>query len=77
MTKDIGRGSDSGCGSVIMLPVEGYAVHHYTTVEGWGRAEHCEGGLFATLFALLTWDILYCTGVPNVFRGRYQVGVVS
>lgn len=71
---------DSASGSVTLLPVEGYAVYHYTRVEGWKKAVHCEGSLFSGLFALLMWNVIYSPGVANVFRGRYQVnwlGLVS
>lgn len=60
-------------GSVNLLPVEGYAVHHYTTIEGWPKATHCEGSLFSTLFGLLLWNEIYSSSVADVFRGHYQV----
>lgn len=34
---------------------------------------HGEGSTFSTLFALLTWDIIFMDGVPDVFRNPYQV----
>jgi len=29
---------------------------------------HCEGGIWATLFGLLMWDIIFTPGIPDVFR---------
>ena len=38
---------------------------------GW-EGTHCEGRLFRSLFALLSWDLLFDTTVPGVFLTPYQ-----
>ena len=55
------------------MGVEGYAVYHYNTVEGWPCALHAEGSSFTAMFVLLIWEQVFSPGVPNVFRTPYQV----
>ena len=57
-----------------MVGVEGYAIHHYSTELGWPCALHAEGSSFTTLFALLMWDVIFTSGIPDVFRTKFQVG---
>lgn len=55
-----------------MCSVEEYALQHYATPEhgGW-TGLHCEGGVWATLFGLLFWSVLFAD-VAGVFRTRFQ-----
>jgi hypothetical protein len=40
--------------------VEELALQHYATPEGGGwQGLHSEGGVWATLFGLLMWDVLF------------------
>lgn len=57
-----------------IVGVEGYAIHHYSTELGWPCALHAEGSSFTTLFALLMWDVIFTSGIPDVFRTKFQVG---
>ena len=63
-------------GSLTFLPVEGYAVHYYTSIEGWPKALHTKGSLFSSLFALLMWDVIFSAEVSVVFRSSYQVQII-
>ena len=56
-----------------IVGVEGYAIHHYSTEQGWPCALHAEGSTFTTLFALLMWGVIFASGVHNVFRTKFQV----
>ena len=55
-----------------IVGVEGYAIQHYSTEQGWPCALHAEGSSFTTLFALLMWSIVFASGVPDVFRTKFQ-----
>ncbi|KAI3439047.1 hypothetical protein D9Q98_001457 [Chlorella vulgaris] len=57
---------DEQCG------VEELALQYYATDEagGW-QGVHSEGGIWATLFGLLLWDVLFMP-VPDVFRTPFQ-----
>ena len=59
------------------VSVEGLAMHHYNTVESWPCAVHAEKSTFSLLFSLLMWDIIFCSGVPNVFRTKLQVCIIG
>ena len=65
--------SSSGQQSHALLGVEGYAISYYTTEVGWPCALHTEGSCFMTLFALLMWDEIFASGIPDVFRTKFQV----
>ena len=65
--------SSSGQQSHTLLGVEGYAISYYTTEVGWPCALHAEGSCFMTLFALLMWDEIFTSGIPDVFRTKFQV----
>jgi Fanconi-associated nuclease 1 len=42
------------------VTVEGLALQHYASEEGGGwQGLHCEGGVWAMLFGLLLWDVLF------------------
>lgn len=47
------------------VTVEQLALQHYASHEGgtW-QGLHCEGGVFATLFTLLLWDVIFKGGCP-------------
>eukprot|EP00878_Enallax_costatus_P015138 GHUV01015850.1.p1 GENE.GHUV01015850.1~~GHUV01015850.1.p1 ORF type:complete len:977 (+),score=369.04 GHUV01015850.1:95-3025(+) len=55
------------------VTVEELALQHYASEAGgaW-QGLHSEGGVWATLFGLLLWDVLFM-GVPDVFRSPFQV----
>ena len=55
-----------------IVGVEGYAIQHYSTEQGWPCALHAEGSSFTTLFALLMWSVIFASGVPDVFRTKFQ-----
>jgi len=55
----------------IACSVEELAVLHYRD-QGFPHGIHKEGATFMTLLGLLMWDIIYLSGVPNVFRHKYQ-----
>jgi hypothetical protein len=45
--------------------VEQLALQHYASEEGGGwQGLHCEGGVWATLFGLLLWDVLFMSEWP-------------
>jgi hypothetical protein len=54
------------------VTVEQLALQHYASEEGGGwQGLHCEGGVWAALFGLLLWDVLFmsewgCCGVAFV-----------
>lgn len=56
---------------VIICSVEELALDYYKE-QGFPKGLHAEGSTFLTLFSLLMWDIIYVSGVPNVFRNSYQ-----
>lgn len=66
--------SGSGQHTHTLVGVEGYAIHHCSTELGWPCALHAEGSSFTTLFALLMWDVIFVSGIPDVFRTKLQVG---
>mmetsp|Transcript_4226 Transcript_4226/g.11389 ORF Transcript_4226/g.11389 Transcript_4226/m.11389 type:complete len:344 (-) Transcript_4226:863-1894(-) len=55
------------------LGVEELALEWYASEAGgkW-QGLHCEGGIWATLFGLLMWDIIFAPGIPDVFRTKFQ-----
>ncbi|MCG8625307.1 MAG: hypothetical protein MJE68_25320 [Proteobacteria bacterium] len=55
-----------------IVGVEGYAIQHYSTEQGWPCALHAEASSFTTLFALLMWSVIFASGVPDVFRTKFQ-----
>ena len=57
-----------------IVGVEGYAIQHYNTEQGWPCALHAEGSSFTALFALLMWSVIFVSGIPDVFRTKFQVG---
>lgn len=51
------------------MNVEELALEHYASAEGGGWVGvHSEGGVWATLFGLLMWDVLFGVEVEDVFR---------
>uniref|UniRef100_A0A383VBR8 Fanconi-associated nuclease n=1 Tax=Tetradesmus obliquus TaxID=3088 RepID=A0A383VBR8_TETOB len=55
------------------VTVEALALQHYASAEGGGwQGLHCEGGVWATLFGLLLWDVIFAS-VPDVLRSPFQV----
>lgn len=46
---------------------------YYASEEGGGwRGMHSEGGVWATLFGLLMWEVLFSDAVPDVLRTPFQ-----
>ena len=64
--------SSTGLHTRTIVGVEGYAIQHYSTEQGWPCALHAEGSSFTTLFALLMWSVIFAAGVPDVFRTKFQ-----
>ena len=56
-----------------LVGVEGYAVYHYSHTEGWPCILHAEGSTFSAMFILLMWEVIFCPGIPDVFRTPCQV----
>lgn len=56
------------------LPVEEFALAHYRQ-QGYDEGIHGETSTFTTLYGLYFWDVLFLNGVPDVFRGKFQVGL--
>jgi Fanconi-associated nuclease 1 len=49
------------------VTVEELALQHYASEEGGGwQGLHCEGGVWAALFTLLLWDV--------IFMGEFDAG---
>lgn len=59
--------------SCTLVRVEGFAIYHYSNVEGWPCALHAEASSFTAMFVLLMWDVIFTSGVPDVFRTPFQV----
>ena len=59
--------------SCTLVRVEGFAMYHYSNVDGWPCAVHAESSSFTAMFALLMWDVIFTPGIPDVLRTPYQV----
>ena len=59
--------------SCTLVRVEGFAMYHYSNVEGWPCALHAEASSFTAMFILLMWDVIFTSGVPDVYRTPFQV----
>ena len=57
----------------IFLSVESLAITHYKETEGWTHAVHAEGAIFATVYGILFWNVVFGAEVPDVFRNTFQV----
>lgn len=54
------------------VTVEDLALEHFALPEnGSWKGLHSESGVWATLFGILLWDVLFAP-VPDVFRSRFQ-----
>lgn len=52
------------------MTVEELALQHYASEEGGGwQGLHCEGGVWATLFTLLLWDVIFMGETQRVIQG--------
>ncbi|CAK8681542.1 unnamed protein product [Clavelina lepadiformis] len=56
---------------VLLCSVEELVLAHYRSV-GYDQGIHGEGGTFACFFCLLMWDIIFMSGIDDVFRTPYQ-----
>ena len=65
--------TDDSPDSCSLVRVEGFAMYHYSNVEGWPCAVHAEASSFTAMFVLLMWDVIFTPGIPDVFRTPYQV----
>lgn len=54
----------------VVIGVEDLAIRHYQA-QGWDGV-HSESGLFTMLFAIVFWDVLFCS-LPDVFQTPYQI----
>lgn len=53
--------------------VEDLALQYYGTADGGGYCGvHSEGGIWATLFGILMWPVLFSCEVPDAFRTPFQ-----
>lgn len=53
--------------------VEELALQHYASpLGGEYRGVHTEGGVWATLFSLLMWPVLFSLSIPDAFRTPFQ-----
>ena len=52
--------------------VEEFALGHYRH-QGYHQGIHGEGSTFTTMYGLLMWDVIFAEGIPDVFRGPFQV----
>ncbi|XP_078388537.1 fanconi-associated nuclease 1 isoform X2 [Cetorhinus maximus] len=57
--------------STVICSVEEVSLAHYRQ-QGFDQGIHGEGAIFLTLFGLLFWDIIFLSGIPDVFRNPYQ-----
>uniref|UniRef100_A0A3Q3H1W9 Fanconi-associated nuclease n=1 Tax=Kryptolebias marmoratus TaxID=37003 RepID=A0A3Q3H1W9_KRYMA len=57
--------------ATVICSVEELCLAHYRK-QGFDQGIHGEGSTFSTLFALLTWDVIFMCGIPDVFRNPYQ-----
>ncbi|XP_048376681.2 fanconi-associated nuclease 1 [Stegostoma tigrinum] len=71
---NISEGSSLGQGepcSTVICSVEEVSLAYYQQ-QGFDQGIHGEGTTFLTLFGLLFWDIIFLSGIPDVFRNPYQ-----
>ncbi len=52
--------------------VEQLALEFYHMKYSYTGGVHCEGSIFASMYSLLFWDIIYDSSVPFVFQNKYQ-----
>ncbi|XP_041034434.1 fanconi-associated nuclease 1 isoform X3 [Carcharodon carcharias] len=57
--------------STVICSVEEVSLAHYRQ-QGFDQGIHGEGAIFLTLFGLFFWDIIFLSGIPDVFRNPYQ-----
>ncbi|XP_072348738.1 fanconi-associated nuclease 1 [Scyliorhinus torazame] len=76
LMSDPSEGPNLGQGepcSTVICSVEEISLAHYKQ-QGFDQGIHGEGATFLTLFGLLFWDIIFLSGIPDVFRNPYQAG---
>ncbi|XP_048473031.1 fanconi-associated nuclease 1 isoform X2 [Rhincodon typus] len=74
LMENISEGSSLGQGepcSTVICSVEEVSLAYYQQ-QGFDQGIHGEGTTFLTLFGLLFWDIIFLSGIPDVFRNPYQ-----
>ncbi|XP_062521546.1 fanconi-associated nuclease 1-like isoform X2 [Corticium candelabrum] len=59
-------------GDFMLSSVEDLALKHYLQAEKWEHGLHAEGSSLTAVFCLLLWDVIFASGVPDVFRTKYQ-----
>jgi len=52
--------------------VEEYALSYYRQ-QGFDQGIHGEGSTYSSLYYLFMWDIIFASGIPDVFRCPFQV----
>ncbi|GCC36250.1 hypothetical protein chiPu_0014743 [Chiloscyllium punctatum] len=74
LMENISEGPSLGQGepcSTVICSVEEVSLAYYRQ-QGFDQGIHGEGTTFLTLFGLLFWDIIFQSGIPDVFRNPYQ-----
>lgn len=61
-------------GTTTFCAVEEYALSYYRQ-QGFDQGIHGEGSTFSSLYCLFMWDIIFASGIPDVFRSPFQVHV--
>ena len=59
-------------GTTTFCAVEEYALSYYRQ-EGFDQGIHGEGSTYSSLYCLFVWDIIFSSGIPDVFRSPFQV----
>lgn len=59
-------------GTTTFCAVEEYALSYYRQ-KGFDQGIHGEGSTFSSLYILYMWDIIFASGIPDVFRSPFQV----
>lgn len=59
-------------GEVTLCSVEELVLQHYAEEGGYTEGVHGEGSTLWTVVALLFWDVIYLSDVPDVFLSPFQ-----
>ncbi|KAJ7385436.1 Fanconi-associated nuclease 1 [Desmophyllum pertusum] len=57
-------------GTTTFCAVEEYALSYYRQ-QGFDQGIHGEGSTFSSLYCLFMWDIIFASGVPDVFSQSF------
>jgi len=64
------EGADGGGGGGNLVTVEGLALQHYASTQGW-QGTHSENGIWGAFFVIFMWPVLFAD-VADVFRSPFQ-----